>query len=181
MSYRGQLPNGGGAATSSAGGAGGVDYSSGGEPGTAGAGGDGHRTINGGGGGGGAGLFGGGGGGGEYAFRSGSGGGGGGGSSLVPTGGTVGLSTAPPSVTISYTVPAAVAVAVRGAGTLTATDGKRYSLSVDARATAAGQASGRFALSGNGAETTASSRTITAVQRTANGGTVTGTAVNAAG
>ncbi len=127
-----------------------------------------------GGGGGGGGLFGGGAGGL-------GGGGGGGGSSLVPTGGTVGLSSAPPSVTISYTVPAATAVAVRGAGTLTATDGKRYSLSVDARATADGQASGRFALSGNGAETTASSRTVTAVQKTASGGTVTGTAVTAAG
>ncbi|WP_433801266.1 glycine-rich protein [Actinomycetospora sp. CA-084318] len=132
------------------------------------------------------GLVSGGGGGGGGLFGGGAGGllggGGGGGSSLVPSGGTVGLSSAAPSVTISYTVPAApTAAAARGAGTLTATDGQRYSLSVDARATAAGQASGRFAFSGGGAETTASSRTITAVRKTATGSTVTGTAVNAAG
>jgi len=60
------------------------------------------------GGGGGGGLYGGGGGG-AIVFSGGSntaGGGGGGGSDLVPTGGTLSLTTAAASVTISYSVPA---------------------------------------------------------------------------
>ncbi|MEJ2868864.1 hypothetical protein WCD74_13915 [Actinomycetospora sp. OC33-EN08] len=75
---------------------------------------------------------------------------------------------------------AGAAAAVRGGGTLTA-GGQRYSIAVDARTTTAGTTSGRFALSGGGADTTAASRTLTSVARTSTGATVTGTAVAATG
>jgi hypothetical protein len=80
--------------------------------GTAGSGGRGGNTTSGGGGGGG-GLFGGGGGGGGGAasmvpFDSAGAGGGGGGSSLAP-GGTVGVATTAPGVTVAFTLPAPAA------------------------------------------------------------------------
>jgi hypothetical protein len=85
------------------------------------------------------------------------------------------------TATVTAAPPAAAAVTVKGGGTLTATDGQRYSISVNAQATAAGQASGKFALAGGGADTTASSRTVTSVKKTSTGGTVTGTAVTSRG
>jgi hypothetical protein len=139
-------------------------------------------TVYGGGGGGGGGLRGGTAG----QTERGPGGGGGGGSNLVPANGTQAASTPGDgpdgSITITYTAPpAATAVTVKGAGTLTATDGQRYSISVNASSTAAGQASGKFAIAGGGADTTASSRSITSVQKTATGATVTGTATTSRG
>lgn len=135
-----------------------------------------------GGGGGGGGLPGGGGG--SGGLLGGAGGGAGGGD-LIPTGiARTGTNPGTGFVSISYTVaaaPVATTVSVRGGGTLTAGDGQRYSVAVDARATAEGAASGRFALSGGGADTTAGSRTITSASRTATGGSVSGTAVTAAG
>ncbi|WP_433293700.1 Ig-like domain repeat protein [Pseudonocardia sp. CA-142604] len=83
---------------------GGTAGSPSGDPGTLGVGGNGGGNLGGGGGGG---LFGGGGGG-SIIFSGGAntaGGGGGGGSSLVPAGGTASLTTAPASVTITYTSP----------------------------------------------------------------------------
>jgi hypothetical protein len=99
---------------------GGVGGPPGGSPGSLGQGGDGGTgcvACNFGGGGGGGGLFGGGGGGSNFCSPSScvegqAGGGGGGGSSLVPSGGTLAVtgSTPPPAptVTISYTLVAAV-------------------------------------------------------------------------
>jgi hypothetical protein len=108
---------------------------------------------------------------------------------------TLTAGSTPGQVTVSATTPGATgaatftetvtaapaAVTVKGAGTLTATDGQRYSISVNAQATVAGQASGKFALAGGGADTTVSSRTVTSVKKTATGGTVTGTAVTSRG
>ncbi|MFC5066365.1 hypothetical protein, partial [Actinomycetospora atypica] len=76
--------------------------------------------------------------------------------------------------------PVAPAATVKGGGTLTA-GGRTYSIAVDAKAAAAGQASGRFALLGGGSDTTARSINITSVRKTPGGSTVTGTAITASG
>lgn len=113
--------------TATGGGAGGSPGSGGnpGSPGTTGHGGMGGLFFGGGGGGG---LFGGGGGG------AGAGttvaGGGGGGSSLVPTGGTQGLSSTAASVTITYSTAPTVPSRVLGAGTVSQ-DGENLVFGID--------------------------------------------------
>ncbi|ODU27311.1 MAG: hypothetical protein ABT15_01400 [Pseudonocardia sp. SCN 73-27] len=183
--------DGGGAGTATAGGTAGVAGDSPDEMSTGAAGGwgSGAESGNVGGGGGGGGLWGGGSGADSYTNvnmeDAVAAGGGGGGSSLVPAGGTLGLSDGPAAVTISYGTgvsepPVATPTTVRGGGVLAA-GGQRYTVAVAASVTGSGRVTGSFGLAGGGADTTAGSRTITKVTRTATGATVAGTAVTAAG